>query len=237
MSYKSIVFVILAFSVCAFAFAADDAGALSPSPKSEALSSESNNKLPSLSFEPAPSEKSWSFDRMKEYEKKALSISITDSVRPKEEYNQFERQWYSQLYEEMSDTISTREWVPFRGGEAITKMEFVDIVGDEELLRKKLDVENSIKAKHDAGIIWGGAGLGAMLVGMGLMIVNGTRAEENRSDVLGGIGIGLIALSLAPIGIGIYDLTYGEDIDITADAAASYANDYNLRLEREVTEM
>ena len=235
MFYKSIVFATLSFLACAFAFAAEEAGTLLPSSESETTSSASSSKLPTLSLEPALDAKSPSFDRMKEYEKKALSISITDSVRPKEEYNQFERQWYSQLYEEMSDMISTREWTPFRGGEAITKMEFADIIGDEELLRKKLEVENSIKAKHDAGIIWGGAGLGAMLVGAGLMIINGTRAEENRSDVMGGIGIGLIALSLAPIGIGIYDLTYSEDIDITADAAASYANDYNLRLEREVT--
>ena len=215
-------------SPAAAAVAVDPVKSQQPSPDaSHAKQSEA------VAANPSSSDR-WSFEQMKEYESKKLSISIINSTMQKVQYDKYELQWYSKAYEEAGGSISMQSWEPFRGGEPISKSEFVDIIGDPELLEKKLEVERRVKAKHDSGLIWGGAGLGGVLAGTVMVIVNSTLPAERKSNVLTGIGLGLIGVSLVPVGIGIYNLTYREDIDISADVALSFANDYNIRLESEI---
>ena len=122
---------------------------------------------------------------------------------------------------------SSLTWDAYRGPNQISKYEFFKTAEETKLANECKLIEERIEKKHSEGMTWtviGGAGVG---IGMIVMLANLGNLESETGIIAGGI---ISLISCIPLGIGVSELQYSEEPNVSASFAIGIADIYNHKL-------
>lgn len=128
----------------------------------------------------------------------------------------------------ISSSSTNMNWDAYKGANPISKTEFFRLTGEESLLKEAIaiDERNAHRKKVGIGLTVGGA-LG-YIAGFVIMGSPSYNDSDFDSKLTGGLLVSI--LSCIPFGIGVYDLLYVEEQNVSASFAVGMADLYNQEL-------
>ena len=177
-----------------------------------------------------------SSNQRQEYLNKALSVerkSVTKTSTYGNTYNSKPGKYgTSGTFSSDTETSTTTDWIPYLGPSQISKTEFFRLAKNDELYRKAMEIDSRVKAKKQSGTIYTVVGTVAVLGGAALLAIGENEKNPNELyQVLGGVVMGVGCI---PLGFGIYNLCYKEEMDVSVDFAIGVANSYNKDLATQI---
>lgn len=129
-------------------------------------------------------------------------------------------------------------WTPYYGEQAITKVDFFKIVGEEKLAisQEALEISN----KKNKSIAYTLYGIGYGIAGIGLIMeliptIEGNYSDDAMTMVTTGLGMVLGGVTIAAIGLP-FEKKSKQDLNISTNFVIGLSENYNLKLYTSLTQ-